>query len=266
MDSLSHELDPRRLARVVLAACVLSGLSVACQKKEAPPPTPPPAVAAAPAAVKPPPAPPAPAVKKLEWSDPKEWKRVKPSSPIRQASYEIPAAKGDKVPGELNVFILGGAIEPNIQRWLSEFSGFDVKSVVRSDRTVNDLTQAIVELPKGKFSGGMGSTPASENFGLLGAIIVMPSGVEYFFKLTGPSATVKAARKPFYDMLDSMHVEGATPGSTAPATPGAAPATPGAAPAAPGAAPAVSTTKPAAIEIPATTTQPTPAEAAAHKK
>jgi hypothetical protein len=130
---------------------------------------------------------------------------------MRRASYEIPPAKGDKAVGELNVFILGGDVEPNIQRWIDEFSGFDPKTLARSDRMVNDMTQAVVEIPKGKFSGGMGSTTASDNYALLGAIVVTPAGHKYFFKLTGPAATVKAARDPFYRMLDGMHLEGSPP-------------------------------------------------------
>jgi hypothetical protein len=231
--NLRPKLAPSRLVRVAAAASMLSLLSAACQKKEAPPPAP--AAAApvpAPAPPKRPPAPPKPAIKALEWEDPKEWKRVKPSSSMRQASYEIPPAKGDKVPGELNVFILGGDIEPNIQRWVGEFSGFDIKTLVRSDRTVNDLTQAVVELPKGKFNGGMATTTVSENFGLLGAIVVTPEGAKYFFKLTGPSGTIKAARKPFYAMLDSMHMEGSKPGA-APAEGATTPAAAGTAAPAP---------------------------------
>lgn len=260
MNSSSIELVRARVARVVLTSLVLSGLALSgaagCQKKEAPPPAPAPApapVAAAPA--KPPPAP-KPVVKGLEWDDPKEWKRVKPSSGMRRASYEIPPAKGDKVAGELNVFILGGDIEPNIQRWLDEFSGFDLKTVVRSDRTVNDLPQAIVELPKGKFSGGMATGTASDNFGLLGAIIVMPSSAKYFFKMTGPSATVKAARKPFYAMLDGMRIEGSAPGAGAtPAAGGAGGA--GATPAA-RVVPAAATPPSAAAPAPAATTETAP--------
>lgn len=183
-------------------------------------------------------APPAPA-KQLEWDDPPEWKKVKPSSSMRRASYEIPPVKGDKAVGELNVFILGGDIEPNIQRWIDEFSGFDPKTLVRSDRTVNDMTQAVVEIPKGRFSGGMGSNTASDNYGLLGAIVVTPEGLKYFFKLTGPAATLKAARAPFYKMLDGVRLEGsppAPPGSAKPTTPTkteAAPAKPAATPAKP---------------------------------
>lgn len=168
---------------------------------------------------------------------------------MRRASYEIPPAKGDKEPGELNVFVLGGEVEDNIKRWVAEFSGFDEKTIVRSDRTVNDMTQAVVHVPKGKFSGGMGTTGPKENYALLGAIVVTPPGTKYFFKLTGPAATIKAAHDPFYKMLDSMRMEGSTPaakpsagetGTTAPAKAESAPAS--TAPAKDGAKPAAPAT------------------------
>ncbi|MEY4545768.1 MAG: hypothetical protein RL685_1963 [Pseudomonadota bacterium] len=154
-------------------------------------------------------------MKGLEWDDPPQWKKVKPSSSMRVASYEIPSAKGDKETGELNVFVLGGDIEPNIQRWLGEFSGVPSTTIARSDRTVNDMRQAIVEVPSGKFSGGMGDKGERNNYGLLGGIVVAPTGAQYLFKLTGPSATIKAAKKPFYALLDGIREEGSKAGATA---------------------------------------------------
>src|SRR5262245_40579145 len=192
-------------AALSLAALSLAALSLSppssCQKAAPPEPAPAPAPVAAPAptaapVAKPAP-PPKPVAKPLEWDAPEPWKKV-PPKPMRAASYEIPAAKGDKESGELNVFVLGGDVEANIQRWVGEFSGMPLKSVVRTDRTVNEMRQALVEIPKGKFSGGMSDLGERDNYGLLGAIVVAPSGAEYFFKLTGPSATVKAARAPFY--------------------------------------------------------------------
>ncbi len=192
------------------ALAVASG----CQKEKPPEPapTPAPAPAAPPVAQAkpaPPPEPPKPAPKPLEWDDPPQWKKV-PASGMRTASYQIPAAKGDKEGGELNVFVLGGDVDANIQRWVDEFSGMDLKTVVRNDRKVNEMRQAVVEIPKGKFSGGMGDKGPSDNYGLLGAIVVSPSGSEYFFKLTAPGATIKAARAPFYALLDSMREQGGT--------------------------------------------------------
>lgn len=197
-----------------------------------PPPKPAAKLPAKPAAAPPKPAKPAPPLidEKVIWDDPAEWKRL-PSSGMRYASYEIPAAKGDKLGGELNVFILGGDVEANIQRWVDEFSNFDLKSVVRSKRKVHEMEQTIVEIPNGHFSGGMGETKESDNYGLLGAIVVAPSGAEFFFKLTAPSKAVKAARKPFYQLLDSVHVEkpAAAAASAKPAEPAAVPPAPGAA-------------------------------------
>ncbi len=172
---------------------------------------------------------------------------------MRHSTYQVPPAKADtadKAVTELNVFILGGDVEPNIQRWIDEFTGFDPKTLIRSDRIVNDMTQAIVEVPKGKFSGGMNTLVASENQGLIGAIVVTPEGVKYFFKMTGPSATVKAARVPFYKMLDSMRLEGskaAPPGST----PHPPPPVAGKAPAAAVKAPSAATAAPEKPKAPA---------------
>lgn len=181
---------------------------------------------------------------KVLWEDPPEWKRL-PRSGMRYASYEIPAVKGDSRIGELNVFILSGDVESNIQRWVAEFSKFDLKTVVRKTQTVNGMSQHIVEIPSGHFSGGMGDTKASDNYGLLGAIVLAPSGAEYFFKLTGPAKVVKAARKPFYKMLDSMRLE-KPPAQMGAGGAGGATAAPGAAPAVPAAAPAVPPSEPAA--------------------
>ncbi len=204
---------PGGLARIcypLVAAVLLSALSAACKKEPEKAPEPPPAPPPAAAVAKPKPPPKAP-IKGVEWVDPPEWKKVTPSSAMRLASYEIPPAKGDKAPGELNVFVLGGSVDANLKRWTDEFSAFDDKTIVRSDRTVNDLAQAVVELPKGTFSGGMATMKATENYALLGAIISTPTEAKYFFKLTGPAATVKAAREPFYRMLDSAYLEGSQP-------------------------------------------------------
>jgi hypothetical protein len=209
----------KQQSRLAFGLSALMAIASSCQKEKPPEPTPappPPPAPVAQAKPTPPPAPAKPAAKPLEWDDPPQWKK-KQASGMRVASYEVPAAKGDKEPGELNVFVLGGDVDANIQRWVDEFSGMAPKSVVRTDRSVNDMRQAVVEIPKGKFSGGMGDKGASDNYGLLGAIVVAPSGAEYFFKLTGPSATVKAARDPFYSLLDGMREQGGSPEKTKPA-------------------------------------------------
>jgi len=196
-----------------------------------------------------------PPAKLMEWDDPKQWKKI-PASGMRYMSYQVPPAAGDKEIAELNVFVLGGDIESNIQRWVDEFSNFDAKTLSRSDRVVNDMTQAVVEIPKGTFNGGMGTGGPSDNFALLGAIVVTPENSTYFFKMTGPSATVLAARAPFYELLDSVRFQG---GKAAPETAKTLKTIGGAA--APAAAPgavAPATTPPAGATAPAAAPQSAP--------
>jgi hypothetical protein len=223
MQHPSTARDPRPLARAALVALLgWAAFGAACQKQDAkeeskPAPAAQP-TASAEAKAKPAPAaakPAKPALKRLEWDDPKQWKRIPPSSSMRVASYQIPPVPGDKEIAELNVFVLGGDVDSNVQRWIDEFSGFDPKTLARSDRVVNDMSESVVEIPKGKFDGGMSDGSASDNFGLLGGIVTTPENAKYFFKLTGPSETVKAAREAFYGLLDSVRFEG---GKSAPET------------------------------------------------
>ena len=210
MQHLSRARNPRPAARAALVALLSVGTLGACQKQAENKDEAKPTAAAKPAAEKAQPAAKKPALKRLEWDDPKQWKKVPPSSSMRIASYQIPPAPGDKEIAEMNVFVLGGDIESNIQRWIDEFSAFDPRTLSRVDRVVNDMTQAVVEIPKGTFSGGMGDDSPSDDFGLLGGIVVTPEEAKYFFKLTGPSATVRAARDVFYGLLDSVRLEGGT--------------------------------------------------------
>jgi hypothetical protein len=268
MQHFSRARLERTLVRAVTFLALLSGGAAVggCQKEAAkeekteakPAAT---AVATPKPAAAPSTKPPAPPVKRMEWDDPKQWKKI-PASGMRYMSYQIPPVPGEKEIAELNVFVLGGDIESNIQRWIDEFSNFDPRTLLRADRVVNDMTQAVVEIPKGKFSGGMGSGEASDNFGLLGAIVVTPENSTYFFKLTGPSGTVAAAREPFYQLLDSVRLEG---GTSAPGTAKTIKTVGGAAapPAPPGTtAPAkasAGSTSPAATTAPAAAPPSTPA-------
>jgi hypothetical protein len=254
----------RHIARGTITALLgLAALGAGCKKETPKEVSPAPAVATpAPAAPKAKPAAAAPkvAAKPLQWDAPAEWK-VGPKNPFRLATYEIPGAKGAKG-AELSVSIAGGGVDANITRWVGEFSAYDPKTLVRSDRTVNDMQQTILEIPKGTFSGGMQSSTASPNSGLLAAIVVTPAGAEHFFKITGPSATVKAARAPFYKLLDSIRLEGATATPPSAASP-TAPAKSEPAPAKP-ATGAAAVTQPASV-TPDVTPEATPAAPAAPK-
>jgi hypothetical protein len=146
----------------------------------------------------------------VTWADPTGWVRDSRSNPMRKATYRVPRAKGDAEDGELAVFYFGpgqgGGIEPNVQRWVKQFSGRKPEEPKRADRNANGLHQHTVEIEDGTYDGGMqggGKAAPKAGFGLLGAIVEAPSG-SYFFKLTGPKATVQGARAHFFELLDSV--------------------------------------------------------------
>jgi hypothetical protein len=153
----------------------------------------------------------------IAWTDPADWKREAPKSMMRKAQYVIPAAAGDSEAAELTVFYFGpgqgGGVEENINRWTGQFKDLKKEAIQRSERAVNDLTQHVVEVESGTYSGtSMGPhappTAPKESQGLLGAVVEAPTG-RYFFKLSGPSKTVKAGRESFFKLLDSIKAKSA---------------------------------------------------------
>jgi hypothetical protein len=137
-------------------------------------------------------------------------RRVPPKNAMRKASYEVPHVGADTVDGELAVFYFGpgqgGGIEQNVERWVKQFSGIQPGDVKRADRQANGLREHTVEIVRGTFESGMPGSGASgpkQDFALEGAIVEAPSGA-YFFKMTGPAATVAAARPAFLQLLDSV--------------------------------------------------------------
>lgn len=213
-------LGPVKTRSFFLFSAVSVSLSfAACSKKEEPPapvapvavPSAPPPPSVTPAAA-PAPAPAAEAPLGIEWTDPADWKREAPKSMMRKAQFAIPAAAGDTEGAELTVFYFGpnqgGGVEDNINRWTGQFKDLKKEAIQRSERSVNDLTQHVVEVESGTYAGtsmGPHAPPAEakEAQGLLGAVVEAPTG-KYFFKLSGPTKTVKAARESFFKLLDSI--------------------------------------------------------------
>jgi hypothetical protein len=199
---------------VGLAACALLG---ACEKKTPEPSTaapypPAPVASSLPVVMPAPMAAPASSAQEplhITWVDPPAFKRVPPSNPMRKASFIVPHVAGEADDGELTVFYFGpgqgGSIDANVDRWVKQFGDVKPGDVKRADREANGLHQHTVELDSGTFSPGMmgGSSKPKEHYGLVGGIVETPSGA-YFFKLTGPTNTVKHAKPDFYKLLDSI--------------------------------------------------------------
>ena len=147
----------------------------------------------------------------LAWTSPPGWIVEKPSSSMRRAQYRVPGPGGH---AECVVFYFGpgqgGDARSNAERWASQFmqpDGRPSESVMKtSNLTVGGLEVLLVEVT-GTYTGGMGmggpAPSAQPNAMLLGAIVEGPEA-NWFFKLTGPEATVRSQRAAFEAMIRSL--------------------------------------------------------------
>lgn len=98
----------------------------------------------------------------------------------------------------------GGAVRPNVDRWLMQVRPGNVEPRVQR-REVNGLFVTVVDA-RGAYVEMRGETGGAPRVGwrLLGAIAEGPEGL-VFFKLTGPEAAVDAAESAFAALVESIH-------------------------------------------------------------
>jgi hypothetical protein len=155
----------------------------------------------------------------LAWDAPASWK-AKPASAMRKASYEVPGANG---PCDLSVTAFPGDVGgelANVNRWrgqigLPQLGESELDSAV-SRVQVNGLGVTLVEL---------GPTGAGDGKSILGAIVPV-DGATWFFKLSGPGPSVKAARGDFLGFVQTVRPAAAAPEAAAPLAPMAATSVP----------------------------------------
>ena len=146
---------------------------------------------------------------------PEGWQQSPPSSSMRVAEYLLPGEAFKAADAGLAVFYFGrnqgGGLEANIERWYGQFTQPDGGSTKeksrRWEKEVSGLPVTLVDI-KGTFnSGGMGGGQGPQaGFRMLGAIVQSPAG-SFFFKLTGPEATVEGWAASFDQYLDSIQPE-----------------------------------------------------------
>ena len=145
----------------------------------------------------------------LSWTRPAEWQAETPSSGMRQAQYRVGGAAGD---AECVVYYFGagegGDAQANAERWAGQFTRADGSPapLKTSSLKAGGADVLMVEV-EGTYHGGptMGDTapkPRGDSM-LLGAIAKGPDA-NWFFKFTGPAATVRAQRAAFDGMIRSL--------------------------------------------------------------
>ena len=147
----------------------------------------------------------------LAWTVPAAWTSVTPSSPMRRAQYKVPGSAGD---GECVVFYFGpgqgGDPMSNAVRWAEQFTPADGKPAQSAMKTseieVGGFKVFVVEVA-GTYNGGMTMTPLpaapKPGYRLLGAVAPGPDA-NWYFKFTGPDATVNEQRGAFTSMVKSL--------------------------------------------------------------
>jgi hypothetical protein len=146
----------------------------------------------------------------LHWKSPAGWAEEAPSSSMRRAQYRIPGPGGT---AECVVFYFGpgqgGDAKANAARWASQFHRADGgpagDAVKTREIKVGNIPVVLVEVA-GTYVGGMGSGPSGPeqpNYMLLGAIAQGPDA-NWFFRATGPRATLEAQRAAFDGLIRSI--------------------------------------------------------------
>jgi hypothetical protein len=141
----------------------------------------------------------------IRWTVPAGWTAGK-TNPMRVATYAVPAATGAE-PGECTVFFFGsgqGRVSENAASLGEQFEGSPAAK--RSQKTVSGMAVTLAEVegtylnPGGGMMTSQGKKPG---YRLLGAIVEAPEG-HVFFKVTGPAATMAAARAAFDGLVGSI--------------------------------------------------------------
>jgi len=137
----------------------------------------------------------------ISWTTPTAWPAAPNPSPLRIATHRVPHAAGDTADAELSIARAGGDTDANIERWVGQFTQGGAPR--RTEKTVRGLPVIIVAI-EGTYESGMGADSSPHTGWAMLAAIVRTPGLPYFFKLTGPAATIRAARPSFDTMLDGL--------------------------------------------------------------
>lgn len=139
----------------------------------------------------------------IEFDLPAGW-QSEPASGMRLAQAAIPGPGGA---GQLAVFYFGpgggGDVSSNIERWAGQVDAEPGSEPQRQTfETDNNFRITWIDVTGTLLPSTMGAGPSSPqpDSRLLGAVVEGPGG-PWFFKATGPKATMEAERENFLEML-----------------------------------------------------------------
>jgi hypothetical protein len=143
----------------------------------------------------------------IDFDVPKGWQSQKVSSNMRLIQTSIPGPGG---PGEFGVFYFGpgggGPVDANIERWVGQMEGAGKPTPETFETNGYKVTWVDVKGTMKAVSMGMGPKTEQANARLYGAVVEGPGG-PWFFKATGPDATLGPQRDAFVAMLKSVRAK-----------------------------------------------------------
>lgn len=147
----------------------------------------------------------------MTWTVPSAWDEEAPTSNMRRAQYRVPGSAGD---GECVVYYFGpgqgGGPMANADRWAGMFKqpdGRDSTEVMTTEQIdVGGIPVLLAEVT-GTYANLMINDTEMPGYMLLGAIAEGPDA-NWFFKFTGPEATVREQRDAFDEMVQSIRSGG----------------------------------------------------------
>lgn len=139
----------------------------------------------------------------LTWTAPADW-QAKATSAMRKGSYAVPAPgpnATDDDAADLAIFAFPGdtgGLLSNLNRWRGQIGLPPIQE--------NELPQATTQLTQGTLQFTIVDfTATADDMRLIGAVL-SGHGETYFFKMTGPRATLAAQKQAFLDMLKTVRL------------------------------------------------------------
>ena len=146
-----------------------------------------------------------------ELTVPAEFKRVPPKSRILEHEFAVKEGDQEDAPtARLTMMAAGGDVQANISRWHGQFAGGDKDAQKAEAMEVGQWKVHLVDA-SGTYAERMGGGPFAggkvvnrEDYAMVGAILVHPTGRKYFVKMIGPQKVVKPNRKAFVELVKSI--------------------------------------------------------------
>ena len=154
----------------------------------------------------------------VTYEAPAEWIAEQPSSGMRKAQFQLPGSEGAEA-AELAVFFFpgtGGSVQANLERWYGQFKQTDGSAItsaqVKTHKEMVDKLPVTTVYLSGIYlkpqSPMMMGGPVDEmpDYAMLAAIAETAGG-PWFFKATGPQATIERWRPNFAQFVKTFRVK-----------------------------------------------------------